>query len=199
MQYFVEILFHLSLVFSFFSFTKNGWFIHIFVENCCYPRLSMRFTAKIDGIHTTYYIWLIEKFLLFNFISFLVRKNIWHTQFCLLFCLSVIGFSFYWQIASSKKAAIHTNLQTKKAIFYACKSAEHTKYIRIFSIQFRCIFHFSTFIYSDMPPAFIYSLLFILLWKYYKSQIYKRYCFQSHRLNDNCVCFFGKHEIGRAR
>lgn len=87
----------------------------------------------------------------------------------------------------------------KKAIFYACKSAEHTKYIRIFSIQFRYIFHFFTFIYSDMPPAFIYSLLFILLWKYYRSQIYKRYCFQSHRLNDNCVWFFGKHEIGRAR
>lgn len=163
----------------------------------------MQFIATIDDIHTTNYICLMRKFLLFNSISFFIRKNIWHTQFCLLFCLSVIGFSLYWQIASSKKAAIHskrsTNLRTKKAIFYACKSAEHTKYIRIFSIQFRYIFHFFTFIYSDMPPAFIYSLLFILLWKYYRSQIYKRYCFQSHRLNDNCVWFFGKHEIGRAR
>lgn len=162
--------------------------VAILDHQCDLLRRLMTFTQR------TTFGWWENFFCSFSFL-FLSGKTSDIRNFVFCFVFRSLDFRFIDKLPVQRKrphTANSTNLQTKKVIFYACKSAEHTKYIRIFSIRFQYFFHFFTFIYSDMPPAFIYSLLFILLWKCYRSQIYKRYCFQSHRLNDNCVWFFGK-------
>lgn len=174
MQHFVKILFHLSLFFFPFFHShilQISWKIvaitQPYCNDCCYPRSSIRFIATIDDIHTTNYIWLMGKFLLFNFISFLSGKTSDIRNFVFCFVFRSLDFRFIDKLPVQRKrphTASSTNLQTKKAIFYACKSAEHTKYIRIFSIQFRYILHFLHLFIAICPLlSYIYIVIYFTM------------------------------------